>query len=159
MMRVIFSFMLIAVSMSFTSNAEANIYCKTKKAIANIESSLLEACESGDLVNTETPNPDAEPGDPDYLGWFFTIPEDMQCDLGLNLPDLDFGLDFGLGKLNVCNVLKKVSENAVEQVNEEFDRIEQQIDDAEEGINDDIDVDLDDMFDDGWDENIGDGGN
>ena len=131
----------------FSSSADASMYCETKKKIKQTSEVFKDYCEHDDLVNTTAPNPEAEPGDPDYSSWFFEIPADQECDIGLNFPDLGLDLDFGLGKLNVCNVLKKVSENAVSQVNEEFDKIEEGIDGFEDSANDLGNVDLDDLAD------------
>ncbi|MCF2901869.1 hypothetical protein L1267_15945 [Pseudoalteromonas sp. OFAV1] len=147
-----FNILALAIALStagmlHTPSAEASVYCNTKKKLQGTKDVFKDYCNSEALVNTDAPNPEAEEGDPGWTSWFFEVPEDQRCDLGLQFPDLSLDLDFGLDKLNVCNVLKKVSENAVGQVNEEFDKIEQGIDDFEDAANDAGTIDIDKLSD------------
>lgn len=141
-------FVLAAISLSatmYSKDADAGIYCDAKAKMEGLTDVLRDFCNNEDLVDNSVPDPEAEEGEPGWTSWFFEIPEDQKCDLGLEFPDLSFDLDFGLERLNVCNVLKTVTENAVEQVNEEFEAIENEIEDAEDAVNDYGEIDLDEL--------------
>lgn len=136
------------LSTTYSTEAEAvTPGCQVKQAKERLSNILSGYCENDTLINTDEVDPNAQEGEPGWSSWFFEIPEDQKCDLGLEFPDLIPDFDFGLERLNVCNVLQKVSSNAVEKINEEFDRVENQVDNIEDGANDYGNIDLNDLAD------------
>jgi hypothetical protein len=124
----------------------SSVQASTCRLIADtsaLDSAVEAYCNT--RANVEAPDPDAEEGEPGWIPYFFENPD--ECDLGVSFPDLipDFSLD--ISKINSCDILKAVSENAVEQVNEKFDEIEADVTDATGG-DVDVDVDIDDEVDD-----------
>lgn len=139
------------LSTTYAPEASASVMspgCQIEKAKKKMENILQGYCEDEEQINTEEVDSNAEEGEPGWSSWFFEIPEDQRCDLGLEFPDLIPDFDFGLGRINVCNVLQKVSANAVGKINEEFDRIENQVNDIENGVNDYGNIDLNDLAED-----------
>lgn len=122
--------------LTVSSDAEASSTCRFRVATSNLNQGVEQYCNT--RADTTKPDPNAERGDPGWIPYFFENPD--ECDLGLNFPDLlpDINIDFS--KINSCEILKAVSSNAVNQVNEKFSEIEGQVNEATGG---DIDVDVD----------------
>jgi hypothetical protein len=116
--------------------------CTSVSAVEQVQRQIEESyCDSG-AVNLERPDPDAEEGEEGWIPHFFVNPD--ECNLSLDFPDLlpDFGFD--LDKLNSCQLIKAVSKNALDQVDEKFNEIENNVQGQynDNGVNDNIDIDL-----------------
>jgi hypothetical protein len=124
--------------LTISSSAQAST-CRLTANTGALDSAVERYCNT--RANVDAPDPNAEKGDPGWIPYFFENPD--ECDLGISFPDLipDFNLD--ISKINSCDILKAVSSNAVEQVNEKFSEIESDVN-AATGGDVDIDVDLDD---------------
>jgi len=138
----------VTLSIGFSADIEAQDHCQVKKWKERTANLFEDYCNDERLINTENPDPNAEVDEPGYSSWFFEIPEDQKCDLGLEFPDLMPNFDFGFEGFNVCNIIQKVSANAVSEINEEFDRVEGIVNDVENGVNEYGEIDLNDIADD-----------
>lgn len=117
---------IMSIAIIYSSKAEAASTCRLVIDSSHTNNAIRDYCNS--RADTTSPDPEAEQGELGWIPMFFTNPD--QCDLGLAFPDLipDFGID--ISKINSCEILKAVSANAVNQVNEKFSEIEKDIDDT-----------------------------
>lgn len=119
--------LILGLTVVFMSpEASAANTCRLSIDTSHTNEAVAQFCRN--RANTDSPDPEAQQGDLGWIPMFFVNPD--ECDLGLAFPDLipDFGLD--ISKINSCEILKAVSKNAVNQVNEKFADIEKEIDDA-----------------------------
>ncbi len=124
-------------TLTFSTNAEANSTCRVSLSTGNLDRAVDQYCQT--RADVTRPDPNAEKGDPGWIPYFFENPD--ECDLGISFPDLIPDINIDISRINSCEILKAVSANAVQQVNEKFSEIEQQVDEATGGdINEDIDL-------------------
>lgn len=122
--------------LTYSESAEANSTCRFRVSTGNLDRAVDQYCQS--RADVTRPDPNAERGDPGWIPYFFENPD--ECDLGLSFPDLIPDINIDLSRINSCEILKAVSANAVNQVNEKFSEIEGQVNEATGG---DIDEEID----------------
>ncbi len=117
---------ILIILTAYVGKAEAASTCRLVIDTSHTNNAIRDYCNT--RADTSSPDPEAEQGELGWIPMFFTNPD--ECDLGLAFPDLipDFGID--ISQINSCEILKAVSANAVNQVNEKFNEIEQDIDDT-----------------------------
>ncbi len=139
---------LLLSGSAFAANSVEDACNSTSKVAALKKQIEDDYCNSG-AVNLERPDPEAEEGEPGWIAHFFVNPD--ECNISIDLPDLfpDFGFD--LDQLNSCQLIKAVSSKALAEVDQAFNEIEGQVNGAYEdnGLNDQHDLDLNDVVNDG----------
>lgn len=122
-------------AVTFSPVAEANGTCRVVVSSA-AQQALTNYCNT--RADVTRPDPNAEKGEPGWIPYFFENPD--ECDLGISFPDLIPDINIDLKKINSCEILKAVSKNAVNKVNEKFSEIESDVNGATGG---DVDVTVD----------------
>jgi hypothetical protein len=118
------------------SSAASAGTCRLSVDTSSYNDAIDRYCDT--QADVTTPDFTAERGDPGWIPYFFENPD--ECDLGISFPDLIPDFNFDLSKINSCEILKAVSSNAVDQVNQKFSEIEG---DVRETTGGDIDIDID----------------